>query len=42
MSAGEDRKFDSRNWGVPNQNLADFAEDLVFENGQFVRLWRMD
>ncbi|HYS53293.1 MAG TPA: hypothetical protein VER58_05965 [Thermoanaerobaculia bacterium] len=42
VSAGEDRKFDSRKWGIPDRDLADFAEDLVFENGKFVRMWRMD
>jgi hypothetical protein len=41
LSAGDDQKFDSKSWGVSNQDLVDLAADLVFANGTFVRMWRV-
>jgi hypothetical protein len=40
ISAGADRRFNPQSWAAANRELADFAEDLVYENGAFVRMWR--
>jgi hypothetical protein len=41
VSAGADRKFDPASWTVANLDLVNLDDDLVFENGTFVRQWQM-
>jgi hypothetical protein len=39
VAAGEDRQFDPKSWSRHAQDLPDYSEDLVYENGTFVRMW---